>query len=82
MPEALSTRHIQNFLDCMRTRKHPKVDVETGQRATTVPHLGNIAYRTGRRIRWDAKREQIIDDSQANRLLTRSYRSPYVLPNI
>jgi predicted dehydrogenase len=82
MPEALSIRHIRNFLECMRTRKRPNVDVETGQRATTVPHLGNIAYRTGRKIRWDAEKEQIIDDPQANELLTRSYRAPYVLPEV
>jgi predicted dehydrogenase len=82
MPETLSTSHIRNFLDCMRTRKKPNVDVETGQRATTVPHLGNIAYRTGRKIRWDADKEQIIDDPQANELLTRSYRGPYLLPEV
>jgi predicted dehydrogenase len=82
MPETLSIRHIRNFLDCMRTRKKPNVDVETGQRATTVPHLANIAYRTGRRIRWDAEKEQIIDDPQAGELLSRSYRGPYVLPEV
>jgi predicted dehydrogenase len=82
MPEMLSIRHIRNFLDCMRTRKAPAVDAETGQRATTVPHLANIAYRTGRKIRWDAEKEQIIDDPQANELLTRTYRPPYVLPEV
>jgi predicted dehydrogenase len=81
-PEALSTAHIRNFLDCMRTRKPPHVDVETGQRATTVPHLGNIAYRTGRKIRWDADREKIVDDPQASELLTRTYRAPYLLPEV
>ena len=82
LPETLSRRHIRNFLDCVRSRKQPNVDVETGQRATTVPHLGNIAYRTGRKIRWDAEKEQIIDDPEASNLLTRTYRAPYVLPEV
>ncbi len=82
MPENLSRRHIRNFLDCVKSRKQPNVDVETGHRATTVPHLGNIAYRTGRKIRWDAEKEQIIDDPEASKLLTRTYRAPYVLPEV
>ncbi|MEP0845008.1 MAG: Gfo/Idh/MocA family oxidoreductase [Phycisphaerae bacterium] len=82
MPEALSRSHIRNFLDCMRTRQPPNADVEIGHRATTVCHLGNIAYRTGRKIRWDAQREQIIDDPEAAGLLTRAYRAPYLLPEV
>jgi myo-inositol 2-dehydrogenase / D-chiro-inositol 1-dehydrogenase len=82
LPETLSLRHIRNFLDCVKSREKPNVDVETGQRATTVPHLGNIAYRTGRKVRWDADKEQIIDDPEASKLLTRTYRAPYVLPEL
>lgn len=80
LPEVLSIRHIRNFLDCMRTRRKPNTDVEAGHQATTVTHLGNISYRAGRKIRWDADREQIIDDPEANELLTRTYRPPYLLP--
>jgi predicted dehydrogenase len=82
MPETLSRRHIQNFLTCMRTRELPRADVEIGHRATTVCHLGNIAYRTGRKIRWDSRREQILDDAEAGKLLVRDYRAPYLLPEL
>lgn len=82
LPQVLSVRHIRNFLECMVSRKLPVVDVEVGQRATTVPHLGNIAYRTGHKIRWDAEKEQILDDKEASALLTREYRAPYVLPEV
>jgi len=82
LPGVLSVRHIRNFLDCMRTRRRPNADVEIGHRATTVTHLGNIAYRTGRKIRWNAEKEQIIDDPQAGELLARTYRAPYLLPEV
>ena len=47
----------------------PAADVEIGHRSTIVPHLGNIAYRTGRKIRWDAEKERIVDDPDAAKLL-------------
>ena len=66
----------------MRTRQSPNAHDEIGHRATSVTHLGNIAYRTGRKIRWDADKEQIIDDAEASELLARTYRAPYLLPEI
>jgi hypothetical protein len=44
--------------------------------------LGNVAYRTGHKLTWDAAREQCVDDPKANALLTREYRAPYTLPTI
>jgi len=44
-----------------------------------VPFLANIAYRIGRRIRWDAANETILDDPQASRRLGREYRKPWTL---
>jgi predicted dehydrogenase len=82
MPTQLSAKHIRNFLDCMRSRKEPAANPEFGHQATTTPHLGNIAYRVGRKIRWDAEKEQIIDDPQANAMLSKPYRAPYVLPEV
>lgn len=75
-----STRlHVENFLDCARLRKRPVGDVELGHYTSNVAHLANIAYKTGRKLRWDGQREQCIDDPEADRLLTRQPRKPWNL---
>jgi predicted dehydrogenase len=74
-----TAEHAKNFIDCVRSRAKPAADVEIGHRSTIVPHLGNIAYRTGRKIRWDAEKEQIIDDAEAAILLGRKAREPWDL---
>jgi len=67
----------EDFIECVRSRKRPVADVEIAHRATIVGHLGNIAYRTGRKIRWDAAQEQIVGDPQAAELLGRKPRPPW-----
>ena len=52
-------------------------DAEIGQRSTTAALLGNIAYDTGRKIRWDAEREEVVGDAEANRRLGRTARKPW-----
>ncbi|HZN11539.1 MAG TPA: Gfo/Idh/MocA family oxidoreductase [Blastocatellia bacterium] len=71
--------HVCNFLDCVKSRQLPISDVETGHRSTTAPHLANISFRTGRKVRWDAAREQILGDPEAARLLGKKYRAPWKL---
>ena len=71
--------HLKNFIECVRTRQKPVADVEIGHRSTIVPHLGNIAFRTGRKIHWDAGREEIPDDPKAAELLDRPARKPWDL---
>lgn len=71
--------HVQTFLDAMRSRKRPPADVEVGHLASNPGHLMNIAWRTGRRVRWDAKKEEIAGDPEANALVTKRYRSPWTL---
>jgi len=71
--------HVRNFIECVRSRQTPVADVEIGHRAATVAHLGNIAYRTGRKIRWDAVREEIVGDSRASALLASKARKPWDL---
>jgi predicted dehydrogenase len=71
--------HLENFIECARTRQKPVADVEIGHRSTIVPHLGNIAFRTGRKIHWDAEREEILDDPKAAELLDRLARKPWDL---
>jgi predicted dehydrogenase len=71
--------HILNFYECIKSRKAPVSDIESGHRSTSTASLGNIAYRTGRRIVWNAGKEQIEGDAEASRLLSREYRAPWKL---
>jgi len=72
--------HVRNFLDCMRTRKQPVLGLEKGHHVSTLAHLGNIAYRTGRKIAWDAATETVAGDPQADALVGCEYRAPWTLP--
>lgn len=71
--------HVRNFVECMKSRQMPISDVEIGHRSTAAPHLGNIALRTGRKIKWDSAKEQIIGDPEASKLLGKAYRAPWKL---
>ena len=79
---ACQEAHVQNWLDSIRSRKLPAADVEIGHRVITACHLGAIAYRVGRKVRWDAKNEAIIGDPEAQKLTTKAYRAPWVLPRV
>ena len=69
--------HVRNFLDCVKSRKTPISDLETGHRTSTSCHLANLAMKLGRTLRWDEKKQQIMGDAEANQLLTRPYRAPW-----
>jgi predicted dehydrogenase len=78
--------HQRNFIDCIKDSsgtnvRRPSADIEEGYKSTRLCHLGNIAFRTGRAIRFDAQTETCLDDPEANRLLTRPYRAPFVVPD-
>jgi len=68
-----------DFLECVRTRKRPFRDIEIAHRATTVCHLGNIAYWLKRPLKWDPDKEQIIGDPVAAQWLDRPKREPWTL---
>ncbi len=74
--------HIENFLDCVRTRKRTNADAEVGQRSTTVCCLVNIAREMGRLLQWDPVAERFVNDEEANRQLARPRRKGYELPRI
>jgi predicted dehydrogenase len=74
--------HIQDWLDCIRSRKQPVADVEIGHRSITVCHLANIAREIGRKLRWDPEREVFPDDKEASTLLSRPRRKGYELPSL
>jgi predicted dehydrogenase len=69
--------HVKDFIECVRTRRKPVADAEAGHRASTVAHLGNIAYRTGRKLRWDSAKEEIVDDAVASKFLWREPRKKW-----
>jgi predicted dehydrogenase len=72
--------HMQNWLDCIRTRELPVADVEIGHRSVTVCHLANITRAAGRPLRWDPTAEKFIGDDAANELLDRPRRPGFELP--
>ncbi len=76
--------HVQNFIDCIKTRKKPACDLETvGHPASVLCHAGNIAARVGRTLTLDPKTEQFINDNDANQLRGREeWRKPWVLPEV
>ena len=78
----MSEAHMKDFLDCMDSRKRPTADVEIGHNSMIACHLANIAFRVGRRVKWDIEREQIVGDADAQKLITKPYRAPWSLPQI
>jgi predicted dehydrogenase len=72
-----SKDHMGNFFECVRTRKPPICDAEIGHRSASVCHLGGIALRLGRKLRWDPEREEFVDDKEANSHLAREMRKPW-----
>jgi len=69
--------HARNFLDCIKSRQRPISDVEDGHRVAVTCHLANISLRTGRKIKWDPAKEEIIGDREAAAMLERPYRKPW-----
>lgn len=72
--------HVRNFLDCVKSRKPPVLNLELAHHVSTVAHLGNIAFRSGRKITWDAVNERIVGDRDADKLVGVKYRKPWTLP--
>jgi len=55
-------------------------EIEQGRNASVLAHLANISYRLGRDLVFDGRSEKFIGDNEADRMLTRDYRRPYVVP--
>ena len=71
--------HARNFLDCVKSRAVTHCPIETGHRSTTATLLAKLALERRRCLDWDAKTERVINDEDANKLLTYSYRKPWTL---
>jgi len=72
----------ENFIKAVRSRKREDMnaDIEEGHLSSALMHLSNISYHVGRSIEFDPKKEQIIKDAEANAMLRRKYRAPFVVP--
>ena len=73
----LLASHARNFIDCVKSRQQPASNLEAEHGVATACHLANISLRLGRRVRWDAEREEIIGDPEASAMLARPYRKPW-----
>jgi len=71
--------HLENWLDCIRTRETPNAPAEVGHRTVTICHLANIARELTRPLRWNPKTERFVDDEEANHLLDRPRRKGFEL---
>ena len=78
----MDTDHFRNWIAAIRSRKQEELyaEIEEGHLSSSLCHLANIAYRTGRTLAFDAKGERFVGDPEADKLLTRPYRAPYVVP--
>lgn len=72
--------HHNNFFACVRSRQRPVADIEIGHRSTSAVLLAGIALKTRRKLVWDGEAERFVNDEQANRYLSRTYRPPWHLP--
>jgi len=83
IPAVESVSHFENFIACVRSRKVEDLycDILEGHKSASMCHLANISYWTGRKIVFDPEKEVIVGDPEANALLTRTYRSPYTMPD-
>jgi len=73
----VSTNHYQNFFDCVRQNRTPVATAEIGHRSATLCHLGNIAMKLNRKLQWNPKIEQFINDDEANSMLSRPPRKTF-----
>jgi len=74
-----SPNHAQVFLNHVRNHTRPESDVEVGHFASNPGHLMNIAWKVNRKIVWDAEKEQVVGDEEANALVMKGYREPWKL---
>ena len=78
--DGLPDFHMQNFIDCVISRKRPNCDIEIGHISSAHCHLGNIVTRTGRNVAFNTANESIPNDAEANALLRRKYRNHWATP--
>lgn len=75
-------RHFRNMLSCRESGERPVADIEEGYISSTSCILANIAMKVGRTLEWDHQKGVIVGDDEANALLRRPYREPWVHPEV
>ena len=75
--------HYENFVQAVRTRDASTLNcsIEVGHTSAAMCHLANISYRLGRSLEFDPEQERFTNDEEANQMLSRSYRNPFVIPS-
>jgi hypothetical protein len=71
--------HYLDFVKCVLTRRTPVSDIDSAAQSDFMSHLGDIAIRAGRRIRWDPEKETIVRDDAAERMMRRAMRAPWTI---
>ena len=76
--------HYGNFVNAIRSGKQTDLtcDIEEGHRSSALAHIGNIAYRLGRELRFDGANEKFVNDAEADAMLKDTYREPFVVPDL
>ena len=77
-----SNEHHGNWLECIQTRKQPITPVELGHRACSTCLIHHMAMKLGRKLNWDPLNEKFINDDEANSLLNRQHRYPYLVKGL
>ena len=73
--------HLQNFISCIKSGSRPNCDIEEGYKSTLLAHLGNLAFRVGRPLKFDAKAQQCTGDDEVNALFKRPGRKEFQIPD-
>jgi predicted dehydrogenase len=74
--------HMKDFLTAIQNRSKPVADIEHGVTSSIASILANISMQVGRTLTWDNEKGQVIGDTEANKLLRRPYRAPWVHPEV
>jgi hypothetical protein len=77
------TEHFANFLDAIRSGKDETLNcqISEGHMSSSLPLIANISYLLGRQLTFDGAKEKFVNDREADALLTREYRKPYIIPD-
>jgi predicted dehydrogenase len=75
--------HYANFIDAIRAGNNEALhcDINEGFHSSSLPLLANISYRLGRQLQFDGLKEKFVNDPEADKMLTREYREPFVIKN-
>ena len=80
-PKQSDQEHQDNFIECVRLRRQPNANAEQGHYSAMLCHLANASWRAGnKKLMFDAKTETFSGEPEANKLLKRAYRAPWIIP--